>query len=196
VEQKVKETEIDYRKGTIDGKYAKYDRGDKINTLDELLKQDVFIWGNVTRNQAWLRCQQFNWIMEHVLGYAYKCVLKKKHKYNSNNNITKEEYIKKLNSKIENATNEVLESILYLCRTSINSKFRFLNCYVELMFPREENIRILNHAKDILSKDYPFLNFHFHQIDSYLCGCKVIRYCIEWELKVHDYIWEEFLMGN
>lgn len=183
MEQKVKEAEIDYRKGTIDGKYAKYDRGDKINTLDELFEQDVFIWMNATRNKAWLESQQLRWIKKHILGYAYKCVLKKKHKYNSNNNITKEEYIKKLNSKIENLEKEEAESIVYQCKTSINSKFRIYSCYVELMFQREENFNILNRAKEILSKDYPFLNFYFRQINSYLCGGKVTRYCIEWYLE-------------
>jgi len=183
VEQKVKETEIDYRKGTIDGKYAKYDRGDKINTLEELFQQDVFIWMNTTKNKAWLESQQLRWIKEHVLGYAYKCVLKKKHKYNSNNNITKEGYINKLDSEIKDLEKEEIESIVYQCKTSINSKFRIYSCYLELPYSKGFNSKVLSRAGEILSKEYPFLDFEITYFGYSNNSFKNANYRIEWFVK-------------
>ena len=73
-----KEKDIDWNKGTIYGKYSKYEMGDKIETLEELLTQEVFIWCSSVRNKAWLLSQQLRWVLTSIVGHSYKCRLKKK----------------------------------------------------------------------------------------------------------------------
>lgn len=70
---------LDYNYGTINGKYSKYKKGEKITDLDTLLKQKQVIFYDMCRNIAWVESQQLRSVLRFLKnGCLYKAELKPK----------------------------------------------------------------------------------------------------------------------
>lgn len=69
---------IDWNYGTINGKYSKYAKGERITDFNEFINQDVFITGNQVRNKAWLLNQQLRVALNFFSGGVYYAIPKEK----------------------------------------------------------------------------------------------------------------------
>lgn len=71
------EDEFDWNYGTINGKYSKYTKGEKITNFNDFINQEVFITGNQVRNKAWLLNQQLRVALNFFSGGVYYAIPKK-----------------------------------------------------------------------------------------------------------------------
>lgn len=71
------EKNIDWNYGTINGKYSKYKKGERITNFNDFINQDVFITGNQVRNKAWLLNQQLRVALNFFSGGVYYAIPKK-----------------------------------------------------------------------------------------------------------------------
>lgn len=72
------EKNIDWNYGTINGKYSKYTKGERITNFNDFINQDVFITGNQVRNKAWLLNQQLRVALNFFSGGVYYAIPKEK----------------------------------------------------------------------------------------------------------------------
>lgn len=72
------EKNIDWNYGTINGKYSKYTKGDRIINFNEFINQEVFIYGNFVKNRAWLLNQQLRVVLSFFSGGVYYAIPKEK----------------------------------------------------------------------------------------------------------------------
>lgn len=64
--------------GTINGKYSKYEKGERITDFNTFLEQRVFITGNMVRTNGWFMSQQLRIAMKFFDWGVYFAIPKKK----------------------------------------------------------------------------------------------------------------------
>ena len=115
--------------------------------------------------------------------------LKHAPKYNDsiNNNITEEEYKQKLIVTLDDdiAFEKYIRSIVNICKTYINSCMRYESCSFDFPFAGIVVKEVIDSAIDLLSVDYPFLDFYVEGG----CICSgpgtntvISNVCIRWKL--------------